>query len=84
MPVRRSLTRLLWWIGVPCLAVLAVIGGLGLRGPGLVAVGVAGLLAASIAVGLARDTPGRPTPRWRRPQSSRGRGRWRSCWRSPG
>lgn len=58
MPDRRSLSRLLWWAGVLCLAVLAVIGGLGLRGPGLVAIGVAGLLGAGIAVGMTRDVPG--------------------------
>jgi hypothetical protein len=35
-----------------------VVGGLALRGPGLIAVGIAGTLAACIAVGVARDVPG--------------------------
>ncbi|TQN37694.1 hypothetical protein FHU33_4358 [Blastococcus colisei] len=58
MPVRRPLVRLLCWTGALCGGVLAVVGGLGLQGPGLIAVGLAGLLAASTAVGLARDATG--------------------------
>ncbi len=58
MPVRGPLVRLLWRIGALGAAVLAVVGGLALRGPGLVAVGVAGTLAACIAVGVLRDGPG--------------------------
>lgn len=58
MPVRRPLVRLLRWSGALCAGVLVVVGGLGLRGPGLVAVGVAGLLAACTAAGIARDDPG--------------------------
>lgn len=58
MPLRRPLVRLLWWIGGVAAGGLAVLGGLGLRGSGLVAVGIAGMLAASTAVGIARDAPG--------------------------
>jgi hypothetical protein len=58
VPVRGPLVRLLWWIGTFSAGVLAVVGGLGLLGPGLVAVGVAGMLAACTAVGIARDVPG--------------------------
>jgi hypothetical protein len=57
VPVRGILARLLWWSGAVCAGVLAVVGGIGLRGPGLVAVGVAGLLTACTAVGIARDDP---------------------------
>ena len=62
MPVRRPLVRLLRGAGVLCAGVLAVVGGLGLEGPGLVAVGVAGMLAAAVAVGFARDVPGGDGP----------------------
>jgi hypothetical protein len=58
VPVRGPLVRLLWWIGTFGSGVLAVVGGLGLLGPGLVAVGVAGMLAACTAVGIAREVPG--------------------------
>jgi hypothetical protein len=58
VPVRGPLTRLLWWTGGLAAGALAVVGGLGLRGPGLVAVGVAAMLAACTAVGIARDVPG--------------------------
>src|SRR5688572_3762602 len=58
MPVRGPLVRLLRWSGVLAGGALAVIGGLGLRGPGLVAVGVAALLATCAAVGITRDAPG--------------------------
>lgn len=37
---------------------LAVVGGLALRGPGLIAVGLAGVLAGLTAAGVARETPG--------------------------
>jgi hypothetical protein len=45
------------WLGILCLGAVAVLGGLGLEPPGRVAVGVAGLLAAAIAVGITRDLP---------------------------
>jgi hypothetical protein len=57
VPLRGLLARLLRWLGVFCLGALAVLGGLGLAPPGRVAVGVAGLLAACIALGIARDLP---------------------------
>jgi hypothetical protein len=50
------LARALWWIGVCCAGALAVVGGLALRGPGLLAVGVGGMLAACTAAGLARES----------------------------
>ena len=57
MPVRRPLIRLLSWVGALGAGALAVVGGLGLQGPGLVAVGIAGTLAACTAAGIARDVP---------------------------
>ena len=57
MPVRGPLFRLLFWVGVICAGALVVVGGLALRGPGLVAVGIAGVLAACTAAGIARDLP---------------------------
>jgi hypothetical protein len=53
VPVLGPLVRLLSWIGLACAGALVVIGGLGLRVPGLVAVVVAGLLAACMAIGIA-------------------------------
>ena len=58
MPVRGPFVRLLWWTVALGAGVLAVVGGLALRGSGLVAVGIAGMLIACIAVGMARDEPG--------------------------
>jgi hypothetical protein len=58
VPVRGPLVRLLWWTVALGAGVLAVVGGLALRGSGLVAVGVGGMLIACIAVGMARDEPG--------------------------
>ena len=57
MPVRGLPARVLWCFGLGCAAALAVLGGLGLQPAGRVAVGVAGLLAACIAVGVTRDMP---------------------------
>ncbi|SOE00805.1 hypothetical protein [Blastococcus haudaquaticus] len=57
MPVRGPLFRLLSWVGALGAGALAVVGGLGLQGPGLVAVGIAGTLAACTAAGIARDLP---------------------------
>ncbi|WP_116449667.1 hypothetical protein [Blastococcus litoris] len=57
MPVRGLLARLLRWLGVLCTGALVVLGGLGLQPAGRVAVGVAGLLAGCIAVGITRDIP---------------------------
>lgn len=57
MPDRAPL-RLLLWIGLVCGGGLAVAGGLALRGPELVAVGVAGVLAGCMAAGIAREAPG--------------------------
>lgn len=57
MPVRGPFLPLLRWIGAFGAGGLAVIGALALRGPGLVAVGVAGMLVACTVVGLVRDAP---------------------------
>ena len=65
MPDRAPLLRVLLWIGLPCCGALAVTGGLALRGPELVAVGVAGTLAGCMAAGIAREAQGghaRSTP----------------------
>ena len=57
MPIRAPLPRvLLWGAGLVC-GLVAVAGGLALQGPELVAVGVAGVLAACMAAGIARETP---------------------------
>ena len=56
MPVRGPLARLLLWSGVLCGGALGVVGGLSLRGSGLVAVGLAATLAACTAAGIARET----------------------------
>jgi hypothetical protein len=56
---RRSLTRVLLagvFLGG---GVLAVAGGLALRGPGLIGVGLAATLAACTAAGIAREAPAR-------------------------
>lgn len=58
MPARRPLRRFLLGLGLACAAVVAVVGGIALRGPGLVAVLVSGALAGCIAAGAARETPG--------------------------
>ena len=56
MPVRGPLARVLLWCGALGGGALGVVGGLSLRAPGLVAVGLAGTLAACAAVGIARDS----------------------------
>jgi hypothetical protein len=50
------LARVLIWTGLGCAGFLALAGGLALWGPGLVAVGVGGLLAAGTAAGIARES----------------------------
>lgn len=57
MPSRGLPIRSLRRLGIFCMGSLAVLGGLGLEPAGRVAVVVAGLLAACIAVGIARDLP---------------------------
>jgi hypothetical protein len=51
-------TRVLVIAGFLAAGVLAAVGGLALRAPGVVAVGVAGFLAGLVAAAVARDTPG--------------------------
>jgi hypothetical protein len=57
VPVRGLLARPMRWLGILCLGVLVVLGGLGLQPAGRVAVGVAGMLAAATALGITRDLP---------------------------
>ena len=57
MPIRAPLPRVLVWAVVLLCGIVAVVGGLSLRGPELVAVGVAGVLAACMAAGIAREAP---------------------------
>jgi hypothetical protein len=56
--IHGPLARVLTWAGLGCAGFLAVAGGLVLRGPGLVAVCVGGLLAGCTAAGLAREATG--------------------------
>jgi hypothetical protein len=58
---RGPLPRFLLGLGAVAGGVLAVVGGLALRPPGLVAVGLAAVVAACLAAGVARESrPGRP------------------------
>jgi hypothetical protein len=54
---RGPLARVLIWMAAGAAGFLGVVGGLALRGPGLVAVGVGGVLAAGTAAGIARESP---------------------------
>lgn len=58
VPTRSPLGRSLLGIGVVLGGAVAVVGGLALWGPGLVAVGVAGGVSAGLAAGVARESPG--------------------------
>jgi hypothetical protein len=53
---RGPLPRLLSWTGAVVGGGLAVVGGLALRPPGLVAVGLAALVAACLAAGVVRES----------------------------
>ncbi|WP_456568570.1 hypothetical protein [Blastococcus sp. SYSU DS0539] len=57
MPIRGPFLRFLIGLGLACAAVVAVVGGIALRGPGLVAVCVSGALAGCVAAGVAREDP---------------------------
>jgi hypothetical protein len=57
--VSRPVLRSLLVVGLLVGGVLAAVGGLALRAPGVVAVGVAGLLAGLTAAAIAHDTPAR-------------------------
>jgi hypothetical protein len=59
VPVPRPVLRAFLVAGLLVAAVFAVVGGLALRAPGVVAVGVAGLLAGLTAAAIAHDSPGR-------------------------
>jgi hypothetical protein len=59
VPTRGPLGRCLFGLGLGLGGLLAVAGALFLRGPGLVAVGVAGGVAAILAAGIVREVPGR-------------------------
>lgn len=56
MSVRGPLTGVLLWSGALGVGALGVVGGLSLRGPGLVAVGLAATLTACAAAGIARES----------------------------
>jgi hypothetical protein len=58
VPTRRPFGRFLLGVGVVLGGAVAVVGGLALWGPGLVAVGVAGGVSAALAAGVARESPG--------------------------
>jgi hypothetical protein len=55
---RGSVLRPFAGLGLACAAALAVVGGLALRGPGLIAIAAAGVLAGCLAAGMAREQPG--------------------------
>lgn len=57
MPIRAPLPRVLLWALALLCGLVAVVGGLALRGPEIVAVGVAGLLAGCMAAGISREMP---------------------------
>ena len=56
MPHRRPILGPLVVVGLTGAGLVAVVGGLALRGPGLVAVAVAGALAACLGWGTARES----------------------------
>lgn len=58
MPTRGPFVRVLLGAGVAVSAVLALIGGVALRGSGVVAVLLAGAVSACLAAGVARETTG--------------------------
>ncbi|WP_198597973.1 hypothetical protein [Blastococcus atacamensis] len=55
MPVRGPLFRFSAGLGLVLVAALSVVGGIALRGPGLVAVLVSGAMAGCVAAGVARE-----------------------------
>lgn len=59
MPVPRPVIRALTVVALLVAGVFAAVGGLALRAPGVVAVGVAGLLAGLTAAAIAHDAPSR-------------------------
>jgi hypothetical protein len=62
MSTRGPLPRLLLGLGAVVGTALAVVGGLALRPPGLVAVGLAAVVSACLAAGVARESrPGKVT-----------------------
>jgi hypothetical protein len=58
VPIRAPLPRVLMWAIVLLCCVLAVAGGLALRGPEVIAVAISGVLAGCMAAGIAREAPG--------------------------
>jgi hypothetical protein len=56
VPIRAPLPRVLMWVVVLVCGAVAVTGGLALRGPEIVAVGVAAGLAGCMAAGIARES----------------------------
>jgi hypothetical protein len=62
VPVRGPLIRFSAGLGLVLVTALSVVGGVALRGPGLVAVLVSGVMAGCVAAGVAREAT---TPRGR-------------------
>src|SRR4051794_30643534 len=58
VPTRGPFVRVLLGAGACCVAVLALVGGVALRGSGMVAVVLAGAVSACLAAGVARETSG--------------------------
>lgn len=56
--VRGPFLRFLTGLALACAAVVAVVGGIALRGPGVVAVCVSGALAGCVAAGVASESDG--------------------------
>lgn len=61
MSTPRLLARVLIGLVLVCAGAVAVVGGLYLRGSGLVAVAVSGALVGCLAAGIARETPPGPS-----------------------
>ena len=62
MSYSSALLRVLFGLLAACAGIAAVVGGLYLRGSGLIALAITGALAACLAAGIVRETPG-PRPR---------------------
>ena len=58
MSTRSPFVRLLLGLGLACAAVVVFVGGVSLRGSGVVAIVLAGAVSACLAAGVARETAG--------------------------
>jgi hypothetical protein len=57
VPIRAPLPRVLMWAVVVLCGIVAVVGGLALRGQEVIAIGIAGALAGCMAAGIVRESP---------------------------